>query len=355
MAADVELDTTAETSMTPNTKKYSSIDKAPLLAQIRAADLSKTAIFLGMGVDPDGLASQAVMAEIVQLADGNAECFFRGTFNRPENRVFRQVLNLNPRAESEFDPTEAWTCIISVDGPAEACPIQPDFIIDHHEQVEGAKVASDVRLVGACSSIIWEYALEAGVDFTTENGQRLATALAMGIKTDTRDGAVDAASSIDYEALTYCLSHKDNKLYKEVIDYSRPAYYHDLFVVGWTNKIIEGAVLVTGIGSIPATRSGIISDLADKFVITEGIHTAVVFAIVSGAIEISVRSKNAALNVSEFVQNAFGGGGGKPGAGRVRIPMPLFENLPEDLSDMLFESCFKIVKHKALQIAGDKK
>lgn len=346
---------TATKKITSSTKKLAIIRKAPLLDKIREADLTKVALFLGMGVDPDGLASQAVMAEIITLLDGDAECFYRGTFNRPENRVFRQVLNLTPRIESEFDPNEGWTCIISVDGPAEACPIQPDFIIDHHEQIDGSKIDSDIRLIGACSSIMWEYALEAGVDFSTESGQRLATALAVGIKTDTRDGAVDTASALDYEALTYCLSHKDNKLYKEVINYSRPAYYHDLFVVGWTNKIIEGAVLVTGIGSIPISRSGIISDLAEKFVGTEGVHTAVVFAIVDGAIDISVRSENSALNVSEFVQTAFGGGGGKPGAGRVRIPMPLFENIPEDLSAMLFESCFKIVKHKALQIAGDKK
>ena len=100
-----------------------------------------------MGVDPDGLASQAVMAEIIALFDGEAECFYRGTFNRPENRVFRQVLNLTPRQESEFDPNEGWTCIISVDGPAEACMAQPDFIIDHHEQTDGSKIDSDIRLI----------------------------------------------------------------------------------------------------------------------------------------------------------------------------------------------------------------
>jgi nanoRNase/pAp phosphatase (c-di-AMP/oligoRNAs hydrolase) len=354
--ADIKSAEPASTKKIANgTKKFYNGAKAPLLEKIKEADLSKVAIFLGMGVDPDGLASQAVMAEIITLLDGTAECFYRGTFNRPENRVFRQILNLNPHPESEFDSSAKWTCIISVDGSAEACPIKPDFIIDHHEQTDESKVASDIRLIGACSSMMWEYALEAGVDFESENGQRLATALAVGIKTDTRDGAVDAAGTLDYKALAYCLSHKDNKLYKEVIRYSRPAYYHDLFVVGWTNKLIEGAVLVTGIGSIPVTRSGIISDLAEKFVGTEGVHTAVVFAIVDGAIDISVRSENSALNVSEFVQTAFGGGGGKPGAGRVRIPMPLFENIPEDLSDMLFESCFNIVKHKALQIAGDKK
>jgi len=326
-----------------------------ILGEIKAADLSKTAIFLGAGVDPDGLASQAVMARILEMWDYTPECFFRGTFNRPQNRIARQVFNLNPKPEEEFRPEDGYTCIISVDGPSTTCPVQPDFIIDHHpEKGEGPKKTSDVRIIGSCSAIMWEYALEAGIDFEDEQGQILATALALGIITDTGFGGSDKASQLDFDALGFCLSHKDNKAYKEVIKYAKPEYYRDLFCLGWQNKVIESAVLVTGIGAIPTGRSGVISFLADEFVETEGVRTAIVFGIVDGALDISVRSENPGLVVNDFVKNAFGGGGGRPGAGRFRIPMPLFENIPEPLSEELFDICFKIVKHKALQMAGDK-
>lgn len=326
-----------------------------ILSQIKDADLTKTAIFLGAGVDPDGLASQAVMAAILEKWGFNPECFFRGTFNRPQNRIAKQVFNLTPNPENEFKPEDAYTCIISIDGPSITCPVQPDFIIDHHpEKGKGAKIASDVRIIGSCSAIMWEYALEAEIDFTDEKGQILATALALGIITDTGFGGSDKASQLDFDALGFCLSHKDNKAYKEVIKYAKPAYYRDLFCLGWQNKVIESAVLVTGIGAIPNGRSGVISFLADEFVETEGVRTAIVFGIVEGALDISVRSENPGLEVNDFVKSAFGGGGGRPGAGRFRIPMPLFENIPDELSKELFESCFKIVKHKALQIAGDK-
>lgn len=330
--------------------------KTSILPQIEAADLSKTAIFLGAGVDPDGLASQAVMAAILDKWGYAPECFYRGTFNRPQNRVARQVFNLSPKPEKEFKVEDDYTCIISVDGPSTTCPTRPDFIIDHHpENGKGAKKASDVRIIGACSSILWEYAKEAELDFSDEKGQLLSTALALGILTDTNFAGSEKTSNLDYEALAFCLSYKDNKAYKEVIKYAKPVYYRDLFCVGWQNKVIEGTVLVTGIGSISVGRSGVISFLADEFVETEGVRTAIVFGIVDGALEISVRSSNPALEVNDFVQSAFGGGGGRPGAGRFRIPMPLFENIPEELSEELFESCFKIVKHKALQIAGDNK
>jgi nanoRNase/pAp phosphatase (c-di-AMP/oligoRNAs hydrolase) len=330
--------------------------KAPLLNDIKEANLENVAILSGAQVDPDGLASQAMMEAILleKLNAGHVDCFYRGTFSRPQNKIARQVLDLNPKPEKEFE-AENYTCIISVDGPAEVCPVQPDFIIDHHEAGNGAKISSDIRPVGACSSIMWEYAIAAGFDFSTENGQRLATTLALGILTDTATGSTDKSCNLDFNALTDCLTYKDNKLYKEVVKFSYPKYYRDLYVIGWNNKEHEGTVLVTGIGSIPSSRSGVISYLADEFVNTEGVTTSVVFAIVDGAIDISVRSKNAAINVQEFVRNAFGGGGGKPGAGRISIPTPLFENIPEELSKNLFESCFDIVKHKALQIAGDKK
>jgi len=335
-------------------KLVDSDKKAPLLELISQADLRKCALHSGY-VDPDGLASQAAMAAIIEKFGGTSVSFFKGTFNRPQNKIFRQVLGLNLKSDEELKQEDNYSCVIAVDCPASLCPIQPDFIIDHHESSNGAKIGSDIRLIGATSSIMWEYAMEAGVNFDDENGQKLATALAIGIQTDTKNCTTEVTSKIDYDAFIFCLAKKSVKLYKEIINYSKPMYRHDLFMTGWNNKTVENAVLVTGIGSIPEARSGVISDLADEFVGTEGIHTAVVFAIVDGSIDISVRSKNSALNVDEYVRNAFGSGGGKPGAGRVRIPMTLFQNIPDDLSSTLFECCFKIVKHKALQIAGDKK
>ena len=83
--------------------------------------------------------------------------------------------------------------------------------------------------------------------------------------------------------------------------------------------------------------------------------TAIVFAMVDGVIDISVRTSNPSLDINEFIKVAFGSGGGKPGSGRARIETPLFQNLPDHLSDDLFKIINEIVKHKALQITGDKK
>lgn len=328
--------------------------KAPLLSTLKKANLTKCAIFLGAGIDPDGLASQAGIAALIEKWGGNQTSFYRGSFNRPQNKSIRQILNLNPQHEKEFDSNDDWTCIISVDGNAAMCPVQPDFIIDHHEQQGEAKIGSDNRFIGATSSIVWEYLMEDGFDFTSEQGRRICTLLALGIKTDTKDGAAEITSDLDYEALCFCLKNKDPKAYLQVLNCPRPMYYNDLFVHGWNNKTIEGPVVISGLGNIPEGRSGAISEIATQFAETEGISTAIVFGMVDGTIDISVRSSNSSLDVNEFVK-AMGEGGGKPGSGRARITTPLFQNLPEHLSTKLFDTINEIVKYKALQIISDKK
>ena len=325
-----------------------------ILDKIKKFDLSRTAIFFFFLVDPDGLASAEVMRLIVEKNGGQATIFYRGSFNRPQNKTMRQSLGLILKPYEGYDVLDQYTCIISVDGPSEVCPQVPNFIIDHHEQSEPATEGNDVRLIGSCSAIMWQYAMKEEIDFISEEGAKLATALAIGIMTDTNNGAVDNASDLDYEALAYCMKHKDNKLYREILNYPQPRYYADLYAAGWENRIEEQAVLITGLGDLPPGRSGAVSDLAEKFQRTDGVSTTVTFAMVDGNIMASVRSTNTSLNVDEFVKTIFGSGGGKRGAGAAFVELPaLFKDLPPEIREKLAKAIGAAITHKALQIAGD--
>jgi len=327
---------------------------APLLSQIKESDLTKVAIFSGAVVDPDGLASSLAMQAIIESLGGQGVCFYRGTFNRSQNKTMRQSLGLTLKNVNEFDPDNGWTLLISVDGPSSVCPTLPDFIIDHHEQTDPGRKGSDVRPIGSASAILWEYAQEAELDFTTEEGGRLATALAIGITTDTRWGAEDASSDLDFEALAFCLRHKDNKLYRDILNYPEPAYYNDLHKIGWDGKVKGEAALVTGLGDLPAGRSGAISDLADRYHRTEGITLAMVFALVDDTIHASLRHSRGSLMEGEFMGEIFGCGGGKRGSAAAQIPLPeAFHNIPKELREQLFAAIKEIIVHKTLKAAGD--
>lgn len=324
-----------------------------ILDKILAHDISSVAITSGAQVDPDGLASAEVARQIIEANGGKATVFYRGTFNRPQNKTMRQALNLAIKSDEEFN-TKEFTCILSIDGPSSVCPAHPHFIIDHHEQAEPASVANDVRIIGSCSAIMWQYAMEARIDFTTEEGAKLATALAIGIMTDTRNGAEETASALDFEALAFCLKHKDHKSYKEILNYPEPAYYNDYHKIGWENRVEEQAVLVTGLGDIPSGRSGVVSHLADIYHRIDGNSTAVVFAMIDGNIIASIRTSNTSLSADEFMKRVFGSGGGKKGAGAAQVELPvLFKDLPDKIRSQVATAIGAAITHKALQIAGD--
>jgi len=325
------------------------------LNQLKESDISKTAILCGY-FDPDGGASGWAFQKVIEKLGGTAKIFYKGTFTRPQNKIFKSLLGINVYPEDELN-AEKFTTIAAIDCPLALCEdIKPDFLIDHHT-IEDQTVAKavDTRIVGACSTLLLEYCRELDINFKDEDGQKLSTALLIGCITDCKNGMADSCTNADYEAMAFLHQHKDNSLYKDIINYPKPPYYNDLFCQAWENKTVENTILVSGVGVISESRIGILSDLAEKFIETEGVNTAVIFGIVDNKIDISIRT-NSKLDVDEFVKNAFGGGGGRIGAARAVIEMPvLFQNVPPELNEELYQTCFKIVRHKALQIAGDKK
>lgn len=339
--------------------------KAPLLDAIKNLDLTRVAIFTGAGVDPDGLACGLVMNAIVEKFGGKAEIFYRGTFNRPQNKTVREILGLNVKSYSEFSKTvindegtvDSWqnfSSIISVDGPGEICPIHPHIIIDHHKPGKPGTYGSDVRQNGSCASMLWEYAMEAGVDLTTDEGSILSTAICIGISTDTVNFEEEASTNLDFEAYAYCLKHKDYASFLSILNYPLPPYYNDMYAYGWENKLKSetGTVLVSPLGPIPEGRSGVISDLAEKYCRTDGINTTMVLALVKDEMVGSMRSSNPSHDVNEFMKGF--GGGGKRGAGAFRMKLPgILDNADEEDRQRIFDAYFTIMAKKTFSFAGD--
>jgi len=322
-----------------------------ILSKIKEFDLSNTAIFSGAGVDPDGLAASEAMRQIVERNGGKATVFYRGSFNRPQNKTMRQVLSLVLKSADKFSEDDEYTCVISVDGPSGVCPVPPHFIIDHHEQGEPASEGNDVRMIGSCSAILWQYLMEDEYDFETEDGAKLATALAIGILTDTDVGKAPASSTLDFEAMGFCLTHKEDNSYSEIQNYPVPGYYQDYESLGWANKAGDGPVIVAGLDDLPEGRSGVISHCAEKWFGTEGKTTSVVFGMVNGDIHASVRTQR---DADEFMKSVFGAGGGKRGAGAGIVKMPkVLKDLPPELREQLAKAIRAAITYKALQAVGD--
>lgn len=346
--------------------------KAPLLEAIKAANLAKVFVGLGAGVDPDGLACQMAMKAIIKEINPEAKVlsYYRGDWDRAQNRTMREVLGLNPKSYKEADIclTEVdgksvtaanYTCAIMVDGNASVMPpnMGVDFVIDHHDpSPKKAKVGEDIRLIGSCSAIMWEYIMECNPTLLEgEKGAKLATALAIGIATDTENMTVPKTSALDWEAYAYCGTKSDPKLYSAIMNYQRPAYEKDMEMAAWNAKDEEGSVLTTQCGVIPRERKGIISSCAQDFCGRGPIKTTLVGALIDGDVHFSFRTMSASINANDFIQSKLTKhGGGKPGAGAGVIRLPdVFQNLPEDIQLELFLSMWKAISHKTFEYAGD--
>jgi nanoRNase/pAp phosphatase (c-di-AMP/oligoRNAs hydrolase) len=340
--------------------------KAPILPQIMDADLTKVFIGLGAGVDPDGLASQAAMAAIIRHINPDADIhlFYRGDWDRAQNRTMREILGLNPKPYSELESIkDAFTCVIMVDGNKNAMlpGSEPDFVIDHHEGDAGAKVDSDVRLIGSCSAIMWEYIMETDPDILEgEDGAELATALAIGIITDTQGKTADKTSRLDWEAEAYCGMRCDIKAYSSIINYQKPSYQKDMETQAWNDKVVSGTVLTTQLGVIPPGRKGVISSCAEEFCGQGPFKTALAAAMIDGDVHFSIRTFNTSLSVDGFIKSQLtkngkdGSGGGKPGAGAGVIKMPeVIKRVPAEIQKEIFDAAYKAISHALFEFVGD--
>lgn len=347
----------------PATKKL--VIKAPLLSKIKEHDLSRVFIGLGAGVDPDGLASQLAMKTIVEYInpDAQVDCFYRGNFDRAQNRTMREVLGLSPKPYGEIqrDVTNNWpyTCWIMVDGNASVMPKgfnEVDFIIDHHERNGEPRIGEDVRLIGSCSAIMWEYLMALNPQLLEgENGAKLATALVIGITTDTIEKTSAKTSALDWQAEGYCGARCDIKTYAAIKNYPRPVYQKDMEMEAWHNKIVEGTVLVTPLGIITKQQKGVISSVAEEFCGQGPVRITLAAAMINGDVYFSIRSFNNSINVDEFIRNTLeANGGGKPGSGAGMISMPKFcKNLPKEMQNEMFKSAFSALCQKTFEFAGD--
>lgn len=362
----------AGTSTTKTTRLESeqlslSSKQAPLLEQIKEADLARVFIGLGAGVDPDGLACQMAMKAIVKHInpDAKVDCFYRGDWDRAQNRTMREVLGLNPKPYSDAEVTWVngkavanYTTVFMVDGNASVMPegVTPHFVIDHHDPFrEKALVGEDVRLIGSCSAIMWEYIMALEPELLVgEDGAKLAAALALGITTDTRGKTVEKTSQLDWEAEAYCGIRADRKAYKAIINYPRPSYQKDMELQAWSDKDKEDTVLITQLGVIPREQKGMISHCADEFCGQGPIRTTLVGAMIDGNIHFCFRTLNSSINADSFIKGVITKhGGGKPGAGAGVILMPeVLKGLPEDTQKEIFKAAWAGIAHKTFQFAG---
>jgi nanoRNase/pAp phosphatase (c-di-AMP/oligoRNAs hydrolase) len=294
------------------------------------------------GPDPDCIGAAVGMKRIIQSWDADAKISIvhGGEISHKQNQTMVNVLNLQFTNLSEIENVgEFADAYVVVDVVPERCGLEDVpvlMVVDHHKGDTKNAVIKDIRLVGSASTLVWTYMDELGIvlDKTNEDDARVATAMLMGIKTDTSDLVTDAVADVDFQAYKNLIGSINQSHLATIINYPIPPYYIELRKrLDNEDHIVEGkGYVIGGIGYIHPAQRDALPSIAEERARIEGTNTSFIMAIVGSNLEVSIRSSSQSLEVHKTCQNIFGKkySGGKPGAGAAKIPMGNFAVDEED-------------------------
>ncbi|MBD3408514.1 MAG: hypothetical protein GF411_20490 [Candidatus Lokiarchaeota archaeon] len=311
--------------------------------------------------DPDALASAFGVQWILKKHGRESHIFYDGEISHPQNKTMVNYLGIGAQRIEDFDH-EKYDYNIIVDATeSNSTTKEPDVVIDHHKSKTKAK-HHIIESVGSVSTLVMELINKFGVPFEDELDFNVATALYIGIKTDTNDLLSDNAIDRDYKISISLLPHVDKKKLQAIVEYPLPAYFYELEyeLQQEGNNKIEGSCWVGSVGVIARAKRDALPILAEKMLRREGIETSVVLAVVGDVLDASIRSTNASLNVDQFCKKVFdkNHSGGKLGAGGTKSPLGVCslevdgKSMPDEIRDRMWNGIKDGLFYKILHIAS---
>lgn len=320
-------------------------------------DKASAAIIMQPVPDPDALGSALGVQWLLEVRYGiTSDIFSSGDVSHPQNQTAVNVLDIRVKDRNHMDP-DKYDVFIVVDtvpqntGFAELVP-HFHVVIDHHKfEIDTDFV--DIRPLGSCSTMVWQYLDHFGFDFSSERGQQIATSLLFGIRNDTGGLLSEDTSQVDMNSHSSLMSFVDRNKLHEITHYSIPSYIYELRSKASSDKVVRESVLISPLGMLSAKKRDALPIIADEFLRMEGIETVVVFSVIGDSVEASVRSRNSSVNVHDFCQQVFGPdhAGGKSGAGGASVPMGFLYNQSdaEDLRNEICDAAQKVITQRILE------
>lgn len=287
----------------------------------------KAAIFSHHCPDPDAIGSMMGLEWLLSKYEIESVLFFSGKISHPQNNAMVNLLDPNLKPISEYNPDDFdFHCLVDT-VPSHAGignnKIDFDLVVDHHKEMLNGNFAGlfiNLKAGSACGTI-FDMLTNLGHAFEDDNDHdaRVATALMVGIATDTDTQMSEDSTEYEFQAWSKLFNFKVPAL-KQIVNYRRPKTWVKTEALAVSSAAVHEGVGVVGLGMLTEDNRDMISDMADAMATWEDVNTAIVFAVIDGRrVEGSVRSNNASIPVPDLCKQLggtkFGGGGGKLGKG----------------------------------------
>ena len=318
--------------------------------------------------DPDALSSAFGMARILQFLGVEVSLYYCGEISHPQNKAMQNVLGIPIRkwtasTKDEINTADVIFVFVDCCGRQKnmSIPFEPHIAVDHHKAVAAKNVIFIHEEVGACATLITDLMLsipdektETSVlrcfDPNADDIREIATALAIGIKTDTIDFTSETTSEDDFKAYKFLSRFVSDDKFSKIVNYKLPEYVYESEEIAWKNKTLNGPNLLAGLGFLDVGKSDCIPYLADHLMRLEGIQTVLVYAIVGNTIKASLRTISASVDASALCSYIFGegNGGGKHGIAGANVHFNVFDadEMDDDDKTKLWELTKKTIERK---------
>lgn len=283
--------------------------------------------------DPDALASAFGLQTFLKYYGINTILCYDGKIDKLSTKRMLTNFSIEICAREELEDMKDTDYIVNVDSQKYNSNLT-DFIgdevacIDHHPTFISCEyLYKDVRIVGACASLIADYFYKTGtpVDSVT------AAALCYGIKMDTFDFS-RGVTDLDVDMFAYMYKKADKHLFSSM--YANVMEFKDLKAYGAAIESIK-VYDKTGFAYIPFDcPDALIAMISDFILALDVVEFAVVYAARDNGFKLSIRSEDENINAGKVTNNALGeigcGGGHATMAGGM-IPVEGIDKLGSDV------------------------
>lgn len=265
--------------------------------------------------DPDAIASGFGLQYFLKMYGIESDICYDGRIDKLSTKKMFEVFGISAKCKTEIADMTEDDYIVVVDAQKLNANLT-DFVgdeiacIDHHPTFKECEYPyKDVRIVGACASIIGDYFRQTDTEMPTN----VAAALAYGIKMDTAD-FTRGAYPFDADIFSYLFERADvhliNDMYMNVMEFKDlKAYSAAIDTIH-----LQGEV---GFAKIPFDcPDALIAIISDFILSLDVVTVSIVYSMREDGIKFSVRSEIGEVDAGKVAASALegvGNGGGHKG------------------------------------------
>jgi len=339
-----------------------SIDKQKLNNIFKDLDKDTVVgILVQQSPDPDCMGAAAGFSVLLKEEfDLDTKIYHFGEVSHPQNKSLKNILHISLQDGNDFDPNDvSATVVLDTDLSSTGFSDKLDKVdvrIDHHTlDRDEEPTLKDIRPVGATCSIVWEYLDQYEIDLSEYSDA--ATAMLLGIKTDTIDFTSANVSQLDMEAYRNLLPYVNKEALAKVTNFPLPKEVFELEALAYENKKERGTTLTSFVGELTSHSRDTISTISDRFARMAGINTVVIMAVIEDHLQASIRSDDARVDVDDLCKKVFGKeyAGAKEGAGGARLPLEeSFKYINnKEVKEKMVEEIIRTFQNKVFEALGE--